>query len=380
MLAVRRLLFAALLALCATAVLAPVASAAPRKVPPSFFGVMFDGAVRGAPLETQQAQFDLMARSGVESVRWVMSWEGMQSVPNGTFDYEGPDRTVRLAAERGMTVLPVLLHAPRFGRLYKGRDYSPPRIKPFQSFLRAVVRRYGSSGRFWIDNPDLPRRPIRQWQVWNEPNIDTFWDVKRGGAWRWPIGYVRLLKAANRTIKRTDPRAQVVTAGIVGPAWLELARLYKLGLKDDFDAVAVHVYPQTEPRVIEALRRVRLAMVRAGDRRSRIFLTETAFPSSRGQVRPIAGQRQETKAGMARRLTRLYRLAVANRRKLALDRIYWYTWASGYRHPRSNFEYAGLLAASEEGLNYKPQPALRAFRNAAARYVGCRKDVFGRCL
>jgi hypothetical protein len=380
MLAVRRLLFAALLAFCATAVLAPAASAAPRKVPPSFFGVMFDGAVRGAPLETQQAQFDLMARSGVESVRWVMSWEGMQSVPNGTFDYDGPDRTVRLAAERGMTVLPVLLHAPRFGRLYKGRDYSPPRITPFQFFLRAVVRRYGSNGRFWIDNPDLPRRPIRQWQVWNEPNIDTFWDVKRGGAWRWPIGYVRLLEAANRTIKRTDPRAQVVTAGIVGPAWLELARLYKLGLKGSFDTMAVHVYPQTEPRVIEALRRVRLAMVRAGDRRSRIFLTETAFPSSRGEVRPIAGQRQETKAGMAKRLTKLYRLAVANRRKLALDRIYWYTWASGYRHPRSNFEYAGLLAASEEGLEYEPQPALRAFRNTAARYQGCRKDVFGRCL
>jgi len=379
MLAVRRLFTAALLAICATAVLTPVASAGPRKVPNSFFGVMFDGALRGAPLETQQTQFDLMARSGVESVRWVMSWEGMQSVPNGRFDYDGPDRTVRLAAERGMTVLPVLLHAPRFGRLYKGRDYSPPRITPFQSFLRAVVRRYGSNGRFWIDNPDLPRRPIRQWQVWNEPNIDTFWDVKRGGAWRWPIGYVRLLKAANRTIKRTDPRARVVTAGIVGPAWLELARLYKLGLKGHFDTMAVHVYPQTEARVIEAVRRVRSVMTENKDRRKRIFLTETAFPSSRGEVKPIEGQRQETKAGMARRLSRLYRLAVGNRRKLALDRMYWYTWASGYRHPTSNFEYAGLVAEPEDGQRYKPQPALRAFRNSASRYQGCRKNVFGRC-
>lgn len=380
MLAMRRLLPAVLVAVCATAVPAPTASAAPRKVPPSFFGVMFDGALRGAPLETQQGQFDLMARSGVESVRWVMSWEGMQIVPNGRFDYDAADRTVRLAAERGMTVLPVLLHAPRFGRLYKARDYSPPRIEPFESFLRAVVRRYGSRGRFWIDNPDLPRQPITQWQVWNEPNTDTFWDVKRGGAWRWPIGYVRLLKAANRTIKQTDPRARVVTAGIVGPAWLELARLYKLGLRDDFDTVAVHVYPQTETRVIEALRRVRREMVKAKDRRSRIYLTETAFPSSQGEVRPIAGQRQESKAGMAMRLTKLYRLAVVNRRKLALDRLYWYTWASSYRHPTSNFEYAGLLAASDEGRKYKPQPALRAFRNAAARYQGCRKNVFGRCL
>ncbi len=379
MLAVRRLLLVALLAVCAIAAPAAPAAAAPRKAPPSFFGVMFDGALRGAPLETQQDQFDLMARSGVESVRWVMSWEGMQFVPGGRFDYDAPDRTVRLAAERNMTVLPVLLHAPRFARLYKRRDYSPPRLAPFQSFLRAVVRRYGSNGRFWIDNPDLTKRPIRHWQIWNEPNTQTFWDVKPAGRWRWPIGYARLLKASNATIKRTDRRAKVVTAGIVGSAWTELARLYKLGLKGHFDTMAVHVYPQTEPRVLEALRRVRAVMLRAGDRRGRIFLTETAFPSSRGQVRPIKGQRQETKVGMARRLKRLFRLAVAKRRALALDRLYWYTWASGYRHPTSNFEYAGLLAAAEGGMDYRPQPALRAFRNAAARYQGCRKDVFGRC-
>jgi len=379
MLAVRRSLLSALLAVCAVAVIAPAATAAPRKVPPSFFGVMYDGALRGAALPTQEAQFDLMASSGVESVRWVMSWEGMQFVPNGRFDYDAADRTVRLAAERGMTVLPVLLHAPRFGRLFKGRDYSPPRIAPFQSFLRAVVRRYGSNGRFWMDNPDVPKRPIRHWQVWNEPNTQTFWDVKPAGAWRWPNGYARLLKAAGRTIRRSDPRANVVTAGIVGPAWRELRRLYELGIKGHFDTMAVHVYPQTEARVLEAVRRVRVVMTQYGDRRRRIFLTETAFPSSRGEVKPIQGQRQETKAGMARRLGRLYRMAIRHRRQLSLDRMYWYTWASGYRHRTSNFEYSGLLAESEDGQRYKPQPALRAFRNAAARYQGCRKNVFGRC-
>ena len=132
---------------------------------------MFDGALPGAPLATQEKQFDLMARSGVESVRMGNELGGRAAGPNGTFDYDVPDPTVRLAAERGMSVLPVLLYAPPFARLLQGPRCTRRReSSPFQAFLRAVVRRYGSNGRFWIDNPDVPRRPIRHWQMWNEPN------------------------------------------------------------------------------------------------------------------------------------------------------------------------------------------------------------------
>ena len=45
--------------------------------------------------------------------------------------------------------------------------------------------------------------------------------------------------------------------GIVGPAWIELRRLYQLGVKGSFDTMAVHVYPQTASRVFAALRLVR---------------------------------------------------------------------------------------------------------------------------
>ena len=385
MLAMRSLLAAAALALAISVGLTSTATAAPRKVPHGFYGVMYDGVLPGAPFETQQKQFDLMARSGVESVRTAISWNGVQHFKGSEFNFAGTDPTVQLAAERGMSVLPVLLYTPPWARVIENRQYSPPRIKPFQAFLAAAIKRYGSRGTFWDEHPTLPKRPVRDWQIWNEPNLEVdgrgiFWDAKRGTPSAYPQGYAALLRASHRTIESTDRAARTVIGGIVGRSWDELRRLYRYRIKGYFDAMAVHVYPQTVERVFAALRRVRNEMKAKGQGRLPLYLTETAFPSSRGRVKSIAGQRQETRSGMARRLTGLFKQATVDRRNLRLRRVYWYTWSSGYRHPTSNFEYAGLLASSKDGLSYKPQPALSAFRRSAARDQGCRKSVFGRCL
>ena len=69
------ILLAAALALLA---LASPAEAARRKVPHGFFAVMYDRATTDAPDATQEQQWALMARSGVESVRTVFSWARAQ--------------------------------------------------------------------------------------------------------------------------------------------------------------------------------------------------------------------------------------------------------------------------------------------------------------
>ena len=96
-----------------------------------------------------------------------------------------------------------------------------------------------------------------------------------------------------------------------------------------------------------------------GQGRVPLYLTETAFPvvaragaADRGpapgdEVRDGPAAHRPVQAG-----------GPATGGALGLQRVYWYTWSSGYRHPTSNFEYAGLLAASKDGLSYKPQPAL----------------------
>lgn len=340
---------------------------------------MYDGASLGSPTEVRERQFDLMARSGVESLRMVFIWEVMQPERGADFNFDRTDEIVRLASQRGIKVLPVMLIAPPWARLYPGRLLSPPLTRPYLEYIEASIRRYGSDGSFWGEFPKVPRRPLRDWQIWNEPNIRDFWDVSRSDPkYGWPHGYARLLRAANRTIEATDPGARTVVGGLVGLSWVELERLYKLGARGSFDVMALHVYAQTERRVLAAVRRTRAVLDAAGDTRKPIFLTETAFPASRGRAKAIKGQRQETPGSMAKRVGALFSLLARARSALRLEQVNWYTWASGYDHRTSNFEYAGLQA-SPDGEKFKPQPALDAFRRIARKLQGCSKNERGAC-
>src|SRR5947209_7971006 len=110
--------------LAALALSAPAAGAHSR-----FVGVNAATGISGVFAGTVNAsrEFDLMMRSGVESVRVSFIWSVEQpyssfaSVParsrfrdvDGTpTDFSATDGIVRLAAARGMTVLPVVLSAP----------------------------------------------------------------------------------------------------------------------------------------------------------------------------------------------------------------------------------------------------------------------------
>ena len=366
------------LACCLALLAVPAKAEAEGSVPDGFYGVMFDGKALRAPVSVQQKQFALMAQSGVETVRATFNWARVQPRRRSRLDWRRIDQLVAIAAARRITVLPVVIYAPGWARAFPRRRFSPPRVGPYAAFLRAAVRRYRPGGVFWTKRPWLPARPIRHWQVWNEPTLPSFWRTPKKSSYAWPRGYVRLLKASNRAIKGADRNAKTVTAGLVGPSWTEFRRLYRNGAKGSFDVAALHVYPQTLVRVQVAVRRVLAELRRARDRRARIFLTEVSFPASRGKAKPIRGQRQETSASMARRLEELYASVISSRKRTRLDRVYWYTWASDYVRRSSNFNFAGLVA-SRDGIEFKPQPALEAYRSSAQYFHGCPTDAFGVC-
>ena len=93
------------------------------------------------------------------------------------------------AAKHRVEVLPVILYTPYWARVNKRNAYSPPKNSAdFTLLLRKLIARYGSKGSFWTKNPELPRKPIRYWQIWNEPNntIERYWDGRRGSKYAWP--------------------------------------------------------------------------------------------------------------------------------------------------------------------------------------------------
>ena len=375
--AVRASLIAVLSALVLLAA-APGADAGQRKVPNGFYGVMWDRAASEAPAADQRAQWDLMARSGVESVRTAFSWRVAQPVGGRPPSFALTDQTVELASQRNIRVLPVVSDTPRWAAI-GGRIGAPPaRIADYVAYLDALVRRYGPQGTFWAERPDIPRRPLREWQIWNEPHLDGYW--RADGDDIWAQGYAALLQASNAALERADPGSVTVLAGLADFVWLHMRKLYRAGIRGHFDVAAMNFFT-TRPRlVIKGVRLFRAAMKKAGDRRKPVWLTETTWPASKGRVdkpRPAWQRVWETSdAGVARRLTQFYKLAVASRRRFGLGRVYWYTWSSAFRES-DLFDYSGLVRWRQGG--YEARPALRAYTRSARRDQGCRKSAAGNC-
>jgi hypothetical protein len=365
-------------ALAALLVAVPGA-AAQRSVPQGFFGVMYDHGIEKARDEVQDSQFDLMAASGVETVRTVFDWGEAQPQGRGSeFRFERTDGIVRRAALRNIDLLPVVFYAPKWARAYRDRFTSPPKNRSdYITYLAALVERYGPEGSFWTEHPELPKRPLREWQIWNEPHLPAYWDAPEKGPYGYARAYPLLLRASYNIVKSLDPGAKIVMAGITQRAWEEIELLYQRGIKGYFDVAALQIFPQTIRRAVKATAFFRDAMKRRGDGRKPIYLTEITWPASKGRTEGIKFQRQETPRGMATKLSQMYAAMAARRTRLGVGKVLWYTWSSPYGRGGSIFNYAGLQRFDDGG--FTAQPALGAYQRSARRFQGCTKTVTGVC-
>jgi hypothetical protein len=358
----RAVLIAILLTLLAPA----AALAAPRKVPSGWLGVVADGPLT-SPAFASAGEWDTLAGSGAESVRTAFYWYAVQPNGPGDADWSVTDATVLAAVSRGLSVLPVLQGTPTWAALKPGDAGSPPADPAtFAAFLRLLVTRYGPAGSFWTEHPEVARRPIRAWQIWNEPNIPRYWDVAD-----WAPPYVKLLKAAHAALRHADPKAQAILAGLPNESWVALRRIYAAGGRHAFDVVALHPYTSKPSNVIKLVRLSRAEMRRRGDRRMPVWLTEFGWPASEGKVQNGVRGFQTTDSGQATRLRAGLDLLVKDRRKLRIGRVYWYTWLSQEASTGSSFDYSGLRRIRDgQVVN---APALSVFTREARKLEGCAK-------
>jgi hypothetical protein len=375
------------LSVCVLLLVCAPGALAQRQVPPRFLGVVADGpllddrALAGAHTSLRR-ELDLMVGAGVESVRLSFYWAEMQpyaswadppaaerdrfedgaGVPT---DFEVTDRVVRLAAERGLSLLPVVLWAPGWAALLPGEFASPPSNPAvYAGFVRALAERYGSRGSFWREHRQLRRVPLTDWQVWNEPTYRNFWLVQP-----FAREYVALLRATRASLREADPRGRVVLAGLVYESWDALQQIYRAGGRRFFDAVALHPFTRRPDDVLRIVERNRTVMSRHGDARKPVYLTELSWPSSRRQI-PVRYGYETDERGQAKQLTQAMRLLAKNRRRLGLQRVYWYSWLTREVSKDYPFDYAGLRRLGTGRVVSKP--ALRSFRRAALALEGCR--------
>jgi polysaccharide biosynthesis protein PslG len=312
---------------------------AAQALPANFWGVVFQA-------EPTEIQFQRLARGGVESMRVPVDWSGVQPQRGGPYNWGATDQLVKRASAAGIDVLPFLTGAPAWavptakvpGSSLRAPAHLPasgPAAGAWSKFLRAAVARYGPNGSLWAENPQLTPHPIRNWQIWNEPNFKYF--VARPN----PTEYGRLVKVSSAAIKGADPGAKVILAGLfarpnearfkVKPPqayfagkFLELMYKTNPGIKSRFQGVALHPYTGTYKEVAVRVAEVRRVLKANHDAGKGLWITELGWSSSP----PVPGQLNTFNKGPAGQVTQLkgaFSLLQRNQAKWHIQRLYWFS-------------------------------------------------------
>ena len=294
---------------------------------------------------------DLLRAGGASLYRlnMVTSWVDWDGDGRTTRHY---DRIVREAAIRDVTLLPVLM------RLRTIQNPEPPRTPAEYAQWRARVgffaSRYGAEGEFWREHPELPYRPIRVWEVWNEPNYRPFWGGRRPD----PVEYRRVLATGRAALRAADPQARIVAAGL---AWRHdggryLSSVLRGGGACLLDAAAIHPYANSVSQSVGYLERARAILDRHGAGEAQLWPTEVGWRVARPGRFAVP-----TEAEQARRLTRFATAAESRRESLRLGPLVAFALRDKITPRTGSFDGWGLLR-----LDGTPRPAWSAW-SAAAR-------------
>jgi len=311
-----------------------------------------------------QADLDRAAQGGVGTFRMQFFWGNTEPHPGDRL-YGTTDQLVAEAARAGLTLLPDLSGVPSWISRIPAR---PPIRKARQraawrSLLTDFARRYGANGTFWALHPELPKRPIGTWEIWNEPNLGGFWGGKPSAR-----GFARLLKISAAGLRAGDPAAQVLTGGVFPFHTIRrtvdmttyLNALYRVhGVKSSFDALGIHPYSAKPKGVIHWVRVARRIMRRHGDGATPIWVSEFGWVT--GGHRLKSSPVKATLGQQAGKLTRTYSLLERRARSLGIARALWFSYTD-HDSPGPDFwtDRAGLFT-----LSGTPKPSWYAYARAA---------------
>jgi hypothetical protein len=320
------------------------------------------GVTHGAVLDERAplgAEVRAMAASGVTTLRAPFYWHHAQPERGRAPSFAGTDPLVAATARAGIELLPVVGGTPSWAAEHPELRNSPPAGgAAYAAFLEALIGRYGPDGSFWTEHPDLPKQPIRAWQLWNEPDHLHYWSDQP-----YARRYVRLARAAREAIKAADPGATVVMAGFADRSWESIAAVYRAGGKGVFDVVAIHPYTFEVRNVLRIVEFARRELREAGDGDRPLWLTEVTWSSGKRPGVP-ARPFETTAADQAARLARALPLLIRERRELGIERIFWENWISTDSNHDNPFDYSGLRTLRPDG-SVSEKPAFAEFKRIA---------------
>ena len=186
---------------------------------------------------------DKLAATGAETVQTAGAWDHFEPSADDSYSWAFMDKFIAHAEARGLKVRMQVSATPDWVHPYlasqgiaqSDRVWYPPRgsgeIALYQDFWHDLVARYGTR--------------VASYEVWNEPNHDSFFEPKANVS-----EYAAMQRAAYLGAKSANPNVQIVCCALSGNDMGYLDQLYTAlraypdaSANDDFfDALGVHPY------------------------------------------------------------------------------------------------------------------------------------------
>lgn len=178
-------------------------------------------------METRAGLADLLGLSWIR-LCWV-DWQYLEP-EKGKYNWAYLDPTIEVLKKYGFKMVGTIYGTPRWASSHPDETenyvtprysaYAPTDIQDWETFVAALVDRYGDY--------------VREWNIWNEP-------FSPSGSVYWydtAENYAKLLISAYRVIKQKDPEATVSFAGGAAPDVYRVA--LGSGAHGYYDVIAPH--------------------------------------------------------------------------------------------------------------------------------------------
>ena len=324
---------------------------------------------------------DMVSAAGVQLYRARMQLNCVDPGYTGSFDFTSAsascggvsyDQLVLALAQRGMTLLPVLINYTNGSPTPPTTDGAggSPTIAEFAAFAAAAVARYGPTGTFWPTCGCTPQ-PIHAWEIWNEENNGFWWD----GAVS-PTGYAQVFAATRDALRSVDPQALAVVGGLAfdangQPSFVEppaMIQALAAGNANAFDAVAIHPYTEAAGATATQMADQTMALVNQtaaavrkytgpapdGAPRQQLWLTEVGWSTQFADPSTVATALQE-----------FFGLVQSGGRSADnIGPMLWYDLRNNSTLVTRD-DSLGLRLTTSDGADAGPQPAWNVFATEA---------------
>lgn len=282
-------------------------------------------------------EYDLLHRLGVQAVRADFHWSRIQP-DSDTWNFGYRDGYVDAAVSHGVRVIALLdfdNDAVEQDPVGKSReDYiAPSDIPRFLEYVRQTVAHY--KGRVYA------------WEIWNEPNIDTFW---RGTLDEFYV----LARQTAETVRSVDESARIVGTAMTSPMGTLLSSgidgLHATGALAGVQHPSGHLYvPDPRNYYLEFMRLIGAA--KRFDHPGPVWVTELGAPDGGFYAWTSVTDR------LAEHVIKAYTIGTS----LGIDMIVWYAFRDASiehqaRLPRDSERFFGLI-----GPDGQWKPSAHAF-------------------